>query len=133
MCKLLFPLLFLLLFVARLDSLSSYISIKRQFPRASGYPEDPATGIAAAALAMSLHSRHPRIGRRFKFYQGSAMGKPSLIVVDKISFEESTNSPPLEENEEIATGRLAGRTVSFEILGRVEIDNEETIHLDSIQ
>jgi hypothetical protein len=61
------------------------------------------------------------------------MGKPSLIVVDKISFEESTRSPPSEENEEIATGRLAGRTVSFEILGRVEIDDEETIHLDSIQ
>ena len=29
----------------------------RQFPRASGYPEDPATGIAAAALATSLDHR----------------------------------------------------------------------------
>jgi predicted PhzF superfamily epimerase YddE/YHI9 len=29
----------------------------RQFPRASGYPEDPATGIAAACLAVSLHER----------------------------------------------------------------------------
>jgi len=27
----------------------------RQFPRSSGYKEDPATGIAAAALAASLH------------------------------------------------------------------------------
>jgi hypothetical protein len=132
------------------DSLSSHSSIKRQFPRASGYPEDPATGIAAAALAVSLHSRHPRSNNRFKFFQGSAMGKPSVIVVDNVSFDEPTNPPPSSEaglerttDEDLesttqsekgfdATNRSAEKLVSFDILGRVEIDSEETVHLDPI-
>jgi PhzF family phenazine biosynthesis protein len=55
----------------------------RQFPRASGYPEDAATGIAAAALAFGLVAGHrveptdaPVLVR-----QGRAMGRPSLIRV----------------------------------------------------
>lgn len=55
----------------------------RQFPRASGYPEDPATGIAAAALASSLQ-RSGIINvddSNFVMYQGTAMGKKSRLNV----------------------------------------------------
>jgi PhzF family phenazine biosynthesis protein len=55
----------------------------RQFPRSSGYPEDPATGIAATALAFGLIAdgiiaadELPIIVR-----QGRAMGRPSRISV----------------------------------------------------
>ena len=61
----------------------------RQFPRASGYPEDPATGIAAAALAASLRKRGfgaPNDDKdtkqyRYEFYQGTSMGRRSKIGV----------------------------------------------------
>src|SRR5690348_4074528 len=54
----------------------------RQFPKASGYAEDPATGIAAAALAFGLLAAG-RIGtdHRLKVLQGRAMGRPSAINV----------------------------------------------------
>ena len=53
----------------------------RQFPRASGYPEDPATGIAAGALAASLYVRG--LGKKsYSVNQGTAMGKPSSIQVE---------------------------------------------------
>ncbi len=55
----------------------------RQFPRSSGYPEDPATGIAATALAFGLLAdgwltavEHPLTIR-----QGRAMNRPSTITV----------------------------------------------------
>jgi trans-2,3-dihydro-3-hydroxyanthranilate isomerase len=55
----------------------------RQFPRASGYPEDAATGIAAAAtLYGALH--YGLLRRRaggITVHQGYAMGKPSCIHV----------------------------------------------------
>ena len=56
----------------------------RQFPRGSGYPEDPATGIAAAALASSIYSRKFNDGSeiRFEMTQGTAMGKKSLINIE---------------------------------------------------
>lgn len=53
----------------------------RQFPRASGYPEDAATGIAAAALAFGL-LRDARIAaddRPIRVLQGRAMGSLSEI------------------------------------------------------
>ena len=61
----------------------------RQFPRASGYPEDPATGIAAAALAASLRKRgfgapvddKDTRQYRYEFYQGTSMGHRSKIGV----------------------------------------------------
>ena len=61
----------------------------RQFPRASGYPEDPATGIAAAALAASLRKRgfgtpvddKDTRQYRYEFYQGTSMGRRSKIGV----------------------------------------------------
>nr|WP_314072473.1 PhzF family phenazine biosynthesis isomerase [uncultured Roseococcus sp.] len=49
----------------------------RQFPRASGYPEDAATGIAAAALFYGVGA--PAEGLVVR--QGEAMGSPSEIHV----------------------------------------------------
>jgi PhzF family phenazine biosynthesis protein len=55
----------------------------RQFPRGSGYPEDPATGIAAAALAFGL--LHDGLvepdDRVIRIFQGRAMGSLSEIQV----------------------------------------------------
>ncbi|MCJ2136389.1 PhzF family phenazine biosynthesis isomerase [Methylobacterium sp. J-026] len=55
----------------------------RQFPRSSGYPEDAATGIAAAALAFGLlHDRTVAADDRpIRVYQGRAMGSLSEITV----------------------------------------------------
>jgi len=55
----------------------------RQFPRSSGYPEDPATGIAAAALLFGLldEGRVERSERALTVRQGRAMGRPSAIRV----------------------------------------------------
>jgi predicted PhzF superfamily epimerase YddE/YHI9 len=81
----------------------------RQFPRSSGYPEDPATGIAAAALAASFYQHNIRLPV-YKFYQGTAMGRPSLIQVVELE--------------------MKGDTVSFGLQGRVEIDDRDTIEVD---
>ena len=97
----------------------------RQFPRASGYPEDPATGIAAAALACHLHHHLEIDLPAYKFYQGTAMGKPSLIVVDELELKPSSTND-VEDDE-------AGRTTmdaSFRLLGRVEIDERDTLEID---
>jgi PhzF family phenazine biosynthesis protein len=55
----------------------------RQFPQSSGYPEDPATGIAAAALAFGL--LHTGVVARssapIHVMQGVSMGRPSRIEV----------------------------------------------------
>ena len=62
----------------------------RQFPRASGYPEDPATGIAAGALVRSWHSYQTTLGndeleeetvKNYTIFQGRAMGRPSQIRI----------------------------------------------------
>jgi PhzF family phenazine biosynthesis protein len=53
----------------------------RQFPRDSGYPEDPATGLAAAALGAHLALHEEGDGHyRYDVHQGQAMGRPSLIT-----------------------------------------------------
>lgn len=58
----------------------------RQFPKSSGYPEDAATGIAAAALwgylnqTKQLHGRG-RTAASMAVWQGDAMGCPSEILV----------------------------------------------------
>jgi PhzF family phenazine biosynthesis protein len=54
----------------------------RQFPRSSGYPEDPATGIAAAALVLGLveHDVLPT-SDSVEVQQGRAMGRPSRMTV----------------------------------------------------
>lgn len=55
----------------------------RQFPKSSGYPEDAATGIAAAALAWGL--RHLGLVGNAELSvtvrQGEAMGSPSAIHI----------------------------------------------------
>jgi PhzF family phenazine biosynthesis protein len=53
----------------------------RQFPKSSGYPEDAATGIAAAALAFGLleDGLVAADGRPILVRQGRAMGRPSEI------------------------------------------------------
>ena len=59
----------------------------RQFPRAAGYPEDPATGVAAAALAFGLLHEGTITGvitpdgGPLTIRQGRAMGRPSVIEV----------------------------------------------------
>lgn len=55
----------------------------RQFPKSSGYPEDAATGIAAAALAFGLleHGLCHSDGPPIRVLQGQAMGRPSAITV----------------------------------------------------
>lgn len=55
----------------------------RQFPRASGYPEDAATGIAAAALAWSAWDLGLASKPRVVVRQGEAMGRPSQITVER--------------------------------------------------
>ena len=58
----------------------------RQFPYRAGFPEDPATGVAAAALAAYL-AHHERADgaradgeREYTFLQGRAMGAQSRIA-----------------------------------------------------
>lgn len=54
----------------------------RQFPRAAGYPEDAATGVAAAALAYGLlRLGWAAPGAALEIRQGEAMGRPSVISV----------------------------------------------------
>ena len=55
----------------------------RQFPKSSGYPEDAATGIAAAALLFGLreYGLVATDGQAVTVRQGEAMGKPSAILV----------------------------------------------------
>ncbi|AZO76735.1 MULTISPECIES: PhzF family phenazine biosynthesis protein [unclassified Bosea (in: a-proteobacteria)] len=55
----------------------------RQFPRSSGYPEDAATGIAAAALAWSTWDLGLTSKPRVIVRQGEAMGRPSQITVER--------------------------------------------------
>jgi Phenazine biosynthesis-like protein len=92
----------------------------RQFPKKSGYPEDPATGIAAAALAVYTHRRrHLQMNlpnASFKFRQGTAMGRPSLITIRNIQYHD--NDPNQTKKIQI---------VSLQCGGRVEIDDEETL------
>ena len=85
----------------------------RQFPRAS-YPEDPATGIAASALAVALQQQAEPSTRAdaYKFYQGTSMGRPSLILVENLHFHSDQQK------------------VSFRLLGQVQIDDQEEIEED---
>lgn len=55
----------------------------RQFPRSSGYPEDAATGIAAAALAWAAWDLNLTSKPRLIVRQGEAMGRPSQITVER--------------------------------------------------
>lgn len=75
-------------------SLPDRIFDARQFPRASGFPEDVATGIAATALAFGLvaYGLIPCDGNRVTVQQGRAMGRPSEIFV-RFDLPESGSQP----------------------------------------
>jgi PhzF family phenazine biosynthesis protein len=62
----------------------------RQFPKSSGYPEDAATGIAAAALAFGLLENGLVEAKEqpIRVRQGRAMGRPSEITL-QFRLEES--------------------------------------------
>ncbi len=80
---------------------STPVFYARQFPKRAGYPEDPATGVAASALGAYLARtglRHQGEGwNRYTVYQGFAMGRPSVI-----------GSEILIQNGEIAGTRVCG-------------------------
>ncbi|MBN3855052.1 PhzF family phenazine biosynthesis protein [Paraburkholderia sp. Ac-20340] len=65
----------------------------RQFPRASGYPEDAATGIAASALSFGLLANGlvEASTRTITIRQGYAMKRPSQISV-RFSFKDDNGS-----------------------------------------
>jgi PhzF family phenazine biosynthesis protein len=74
----------------------------RQFPKSSGYLEDPATGIAASALACGLVSNGLEpVDDRIHIRQGWAMGNPSEI-------------------QAVVRKSEAGEVTGFWITGRVE-------------
>lgn len=64
----------------------------RQFPKSSGYPEDAATGIAAAALSFGLLENGivDASDQLVRVRQGRAMGHPSEIFV-RFRLDESGN------------------------------------------
>jgi predicted PhzF superfamily epimerase YddE/YHI9 len=66
-----------------LAEISGPVVSARQFPRSSGYPEDAATGIAAAALAWGLRQQALAGDAEtlVTVRQGEAMGSPSMIGV----------------------------------------------------
>ena len=110
----------------------------RQFPRASGYPEDPATGIAAAALALSLEHRRRLLQssissnkseHSYNMYQGAAMGKPSLIMVKNIEFLEGGHIDNADRKRNLLSH---AQKVSFQLVGKVDIDSSETIEVESL-
>jgi PhzF family phenazine biosynthesis protein len=71
------------LYLFAVHSLGDRVFDARQFPKASGFPEDVATGVAATALAFGLvaYGLIPRDGERLTVRQGRAMGRPSEIFV----------------------------------------------------
>lgn len=68
----------------------------RQFPRASGYPEDAATGIAATALAFGLwhYGLVDDPGAPIRIRQGEAMGRASEITVS-FEFDSAADAPTM--------------------------------------
>jgi predicted PhzF superfamily epimerase YddE/YHI9 len=93
----------------------------RQFPRASNYPEDPATGIAAAALAVALWQSGIQRHGAYQISQGTAMGHPSRIRVENLVFDTgggSDNTTPQPQH------------VSYRLLGRVQVDEKEEMEVE---
>ena len=72
----------------------------RQFPRSSGYPEDPATGIAAGALAASLYKGRINPSKSdtsvYDVHQGTSMGRPSKISVKISDYASDETHPTLK-------------------------------------
>lgn len=68
---------------ARTDRGISAVYSARQFPKRTGYNEDPATGVAACALGAYLAKYHSKANgwQEFEILQGYAMGRPSRLSV----------------------------------------------------
>lgn len=64
----------------------------RQFPRRAGYPEDPATGVAACALGayLTVHDGGAPGWNRYSIRQGRAMGRPSRMLAETCLAEDGT-------------------------------------------
>ncbi|MCW2495918.1 PhzF family phenazine biosynthesis protein [Jatrophihabitans sp.] len=69
---------------ARLDGAAGTAQVAaRQFPSRTGYPEDPATGVAACALGAYLTAASAQVGwQSWRIAQGRALGRPSLITAE---------------------------------------------------
>lgn len=80
----------------------------RQFPQSSGYPEDAATGIAAAALAFGLlHDGSVAADDRpIRIFQGRAMGRLSEIRV-RLGFADGWAIGCLLEGDVAIAGAMA--------------------------
>jgi len=112
----------------------------RQFPIASGYPEDAATGIAAAALAGALFNSNKELPF-IKFFQGEAMGRPSLILVEeKEKNEKAAAADEAKEQDEdhgpkpdegfLAPPESRTGICSYKLMGKIEIDEVEEIAIE---
>jgi PhzF family phenazine biosynthesis protein len=81
--------------------------VARQFPVDAGYPEDPATGVAAAALAAYLASQH-RPARpswiRITIDQGDAMHAPSRLHAAALAGPDGVIDPSVT-GQAIRTGQ----------------------------
>ena len=92
---------------SRLDTTGAYVFayhpdgapghlVARQFPVDAGYPEDPATGVAAAALAAYLAGQR-RPARpswtRIAIDQGDAMGQPSRLHAAALAGPDGVTRP----------------------------------------
>jgi trans-2,3-dihydro-3-hydroxyanthranilate isomerase len=81
-------------------------AVARQFPRDSGYPEDPATGLAAAALATLLAAREPGDGTyRYRCARARRWDGPAASPA---SPSAGTTSSPGSRSTDTHDARLAG-------------------------
>ena len=81
--------------------------VARQFPVDAGYPEDPATGVAAAALAAYLADglRPARPAwTRLTIDQGDAMGQPSTLLAAALTGPGGTTRTSVT-GQAVRTGR----------------------------
>ena len=93
--------------------------------------EDPATGIAAAALAASLKfggDDDISSSSSYNIYQGTAMGRPSLIQVIDLKKERDDERENNCDKKTINSGAV-GVKVSFGLQGCVEIDDYTSIEV----
>ena len=90
----------------------------RQFPKNAGYVEDPATGVAAGALASFLtkYKVLPKIEKndvfRYKIGQGFDMGKPSIIYAENGNINNVVSKP------------FIGGTAIIEKKEKIELDQK---------
>jgi PhzF family phenazine biosynthesis protein len=81
--------------------------VARQFPVDAGFPEDPATGVAAAALAAyladGLRPAEPA-WTRLMIDQGDAMGQPSTLLAAALTGPDGTTRTSVT-GQAVRTGR----------------------------